>query len=400
MHVLHIHGHPGMLGGSERSLQISISALAALGVTSSVLCGIAPVPASRLAGVEQLVVNPAIFGRPFRGASKNVRGKRALLREVTALKPDVIHIRLNLRPSYVKALAARWPTMYNAAVPICPNDKRFRFAQEEICERPVGLACLTQGHRHDGCGVLSSGRIATRRRFLRRIWRTKRLFRSLASCRYVVASSNWQRDRLITDGLPSDRVIVVAPPIELASPVLIRPGGRPVVAFVGRLVREKGVDHLLRASAAVETTHEVWIIGEGQERSMLEQLAETLGIADRVKFMGGVEPDQLLDKLATATVVVVPSLWPETFNQVGPQAASLGCWVVIYDGGGVRDWTGLYPNVVPIPHGEWRGIASAVDQALRTPAPKPDPGTPHFRPSDNAEELFRLYRLALSRPAA
>ncbi len=63
------------------------------------------------------------------------------------------------------------------------------------------------------------------------------------------------------------------------------------ILFVGRLVRRKGADLLLDAFArlgSVDSAKCLAIVGDGPERSCLEEIARALGIAARVVFLGGV----------------------------------------------------------------------------------------------------------------
>lgn len=60
---------------------------------------------------------------------------------------------------------------------------------------------------------------------------------------------------------------------------------RPVVASVGRLVVEKGLEVLLRAIVEVPSVR-LEIIGDGPDRSRLAQLAGQLGVTERVRFAG------------------------------------------------------------------------------------------------------------------
>lgn len=69
------------------------------------------------------------------------------------------------------------------------------------------------------------------------------------------------------------------------------PAGQLQIGSIGRLDAMKGHDVLLRAMAQVDGVKLV-ILGEGAERSSLEQLAQRLGIADRVAMPGWVEQPQ------------------------------------------------------------------------------------------------------------
>lgn len=84
----------------------------------------------------------------------------------------------------------------------------------------------------------------------------------------------------------------------------------PVLGFVGRLVREKGVDDLLRAAALISPELpdlRVLVVGEGPDRSALHDLAHSLGIAERVLFAGWISPERLPDHLAACSMFVGPS---------------------------------------------------------------------------------------------
>jgi len=87
-------------------------------------------------------------------------------------------------------------------------------------------------------------------------------------------------------------------------------GHRPLrIGLIGRLVPNKGPETALRAFAdliARGASAELEVIGDGPLRGRLEGLARTLGLADRVRFMGHLpDPAEALRKL---DVVVRPSL--------------------------------------------------------------------------------------------
>ncbi|MBD2355803.1 glycosyltransferase [Tolypothrix sp. FACHB-123] len=78
---------------------------------------------------------------------------------------------------------------------------------------------------------------------------------------------------------------------------------------MGRLLHWKGFHLGLRAFAQANlATAEYWIVGDGPESQRLQTLAETLGIAPRVKFWGRLPREQTLSKLGECHVLVHPSL--------------------------------------------------------------------------------------------
>jgi len=78
---------------------------------------------------------------------------------------------------------------------------------------------------------------------------------------------------------------------------------------------------------------EYWIIGEGPERNYLERLAQRLGCADAVRFLGWVPREELPQYLAEIDVLLHPSLH-EQFGYVALEAMAASRPVVCLDVGG------------------------------------------------------------------
>lgn len=78
---------------------------------------------------------------------------------------------------------------------------------------------------------------------------------------------------------------------------------------MGRLLHWKGFYLGIRAFAAANIPDaEYWILGDGPERENFRQLAQALGVGDRVKFFGNLSRPQTLERLAECHVLVHPSL--------------------------------------------------------------------------------------------
>jgi ABC-type polysaccharide/polyol phosphate export permease/glycosyltransferase involved in cell wall biosynthesis len=98
--------------------------------------------------------------------------------------------------------------------------------------------------------------------------------------------------------------------------------GRLVLAC-GRLVPYKGFDVLVRS--AVGQRFDVWIVGDGRERSHLERLIRHLGVEDRVRLLGTVPDSELVKFMQIADVFVLPSVTnAETFGLVQLEAMAAG----------------------------------------------------------------------------
>jgi glycosyltransferase involved in cell wall biosynthesis len=108
--------------------------------------------------------------------------------------------------------------------------------------------------------------------------------------------------------------------------------------FAGQIIRGKGVDLLLKALAKLKVPFECLILGDGNHRGYCQRLCARLNLADRVQFRGFVPPDELQRFYLDASVFVVPSVWPEPFGMVGPEAMRYGLPVIAFDVGGIKEW--------------------------------------------------------------
>jgi glycosyltransferase involved in cell wall biosynthesis len=138
------------------------------------------------------------------------------------------------------------------------------------------------------------------------------------------------------------------------------------VVFAGRLVRPKGVDVLVRAARHVDG--EFVICGSGKRLDALRRLASRLGVGKRIDFRGWLGPQELAHELAEASVVAIPSLWPEPFGLVGIEALAAGRPVVASATGGVEDWLDHERTGLCVPAGDERALAGALSQLLDDPA--------------------------------
>lgn len=121
------------------------------------------------------------------------------------------------------------------------------------------------------------------------------------------------------------------------------PGRGFVVGYVGRLVREKGVDLLVRAAAGLPGAWQLVIAGDGPERETLVDLAKELGVATRVFFDGQIPSTRVPAFLQELSVLVLPSRsrpnWTEQFGRVLVEAMACGIPVLGSESGEI-------PNVI------------------------------------------------------
>jgi glycosyltransferase involved in cell wall biosynthesis len=116
------------------------------------------------------------------------------------------------------------------------------------------------------------------------------------------------------------------------------PGAKLELIFVGGLVPRKACDLALRAAAPLLRADlaRFTIVGDGQERSRLQELARSLGIEKAVLFCGWLSHVEVLKRLRSADVMVFPSLRDNGAGVVF-EALATGAVPVVADFGGPGD---------------------------------------------------------------
>ena len=135
-------------------------------------------------------------------------------------------------------------------------------------------------------------------------WRAKRL---TARCvdKHVGVGEQTSREVESLVGLPTGSVLTIHNGVpDEHRPAAHRPWPGPVVGAIGRFEPQKGFDLLIRALAHIDGVSLV-LVGEGSERPRLEELAESVGVADRVVWQGWT--DEARSYLGTFDVVALPS---------------------------------------------------------------------------------------------
>jgi glycosyltransferase involved in cell wall biosynthesis len=148
-----------------------------------------------------------------------------------------------------------------------------------------------------------------------------------------------------------------------------REGAPFVIGYAGRLVSEKGVADLLRAAAHLPGDWQVRLLGSGPEQKALEKLADSLGIAGRVRFEGQIPSGEMPEHLARLHALVLPSHsrpnWVEQFGRILIEAMVSGVPVIGSDSGEI-------PNVIEdaglvYPEGEIDALRERIERLIVDP---------------------------------
>jgi colanic acid/amylovoran biosynthesis glycosyltransferase len=135
--------------------------------------------------------------------------------------------------------------------------------------------------------------------------------------------------------------------------------------FVGRLVAAKGLPILLEALAALEDA-QLQVAGDGPDRKMLEDLARSLGIANRVEFLGYQSQAKVRELLSKADVFALSS-FAEGVPVVLMEAMAAGIPVVATRIAGIPELVRHEENGLIVSPGDSAGVAAAIRDLLDDP---------------------------------
>jgi glycosyltransferase involved in cell wall biosynthesis len=142
------------------------------------------------------------------------------------------------------------------------------------------------------------------------------------------------------------------------------PGAKLELIFVGGLVPRKACDLALRGAAPLlrkDLAH-FTVVGDGPERSRLEQLTRSLGIENSVTFCGGLNHTEALSRMRSADALVFPSV-RDFGGGVVFEALAAGAVPVVVDFGGPGDI--VHPDVgYKVPFTNERDVVSGIEKIL------------------------------------
>jgi 1,2-diacylglycerol 3-alpha-glucosyltransferase len=192
---------------------------------------------------------------------------------------------------------------------------------------------------------------------------------------HVIFPTRTQQQAFIEEGLKKPSTVIsngldishYSPRDHLEKDIEVRyalPPG-PRILFVGRLAKDKKIDVLIRAMLPIWSAHRghLIVVGRGDDRQQLKELAESLGLQDSVHFLGFVPEEDLpglyrqSDIFAIASDVEVQSI-PTL------QAAATGLPIVAANAAALPELVEDSTNGYLVPPGDPSAFAVALQRIL------------------------------------
>jgi glycosyltransferase involved in cell wall biosynthesis len=335
-------------GGVETHVMASAAVLAENGMNVSVAAARIESPAPQ-PGIA-LFHSPQLFNTQVSPETR--------LGEALSSQPLAIHAHQLADPELVAFMQVRAPVLLSAhGYTACTSGVHY-FHPGQECDRAHGPGCVANLSLR-GCAHTRQVRVLPSA--------YKQAGRAVEALRRADLAVSYSSavDRHLSANNVTRRTVVPYFPT-----VVPRVGSghatRRRVVFAGRVVAPKGVAVLIRAARAVEG--EFVVCGDGWRLDEMRRLARRLGVEERVCFRGWLGADELARELAEASVVVMPSIWPEPFGLVGIEALAAGRPVVASATGGIGDWLDDGVSGLSVKPGDPRALAGALNELLADPA--------------------------------
>lgn len=294
--------------------------------------------------------SPSAFGTVLKTASPLAAWK--VRKVIRRFKPDIVHVRMfmtQLSPA-ILPLLKNIPSIYHAVSHemICPTVNNVLPDGSE-CKEQAGRACRQ-------CLSPQAWTLAMAQRKLFKRW--------MGAFDAIVANSEGLREQLESNGFENVKMIFNGVPSQPERPPLSNP---PTVTYAGRLTSEKGPQPLVKAMAQVVNripNAQLIVAGDGPQSDMLRLLADELGIAESITWLGWIPRDDMGKALESGWVHVVPSLARETFGLTCAEAMLRGSPVVAANHGGLADQVLDGKTGFLTPPGDVAAMAEAIQLLL------------------------------------
>jgi len=179
--------------------------------------------------------------------------------------------------------------------------------------------------------------------------------------RYI-ALTEFARRKFIKGGIDAAKLVVK--PNFVQDPPAVGPGGGGYALFVGRLLEGKGTHTLLRAWRELPSFR-LKIVGDGALRRPLEEMARRENL--NVEFAGRLDRGAVLEVLARADILVIPSEWYEGFPMVVAESYACGTPILASRIGSLDELIQEGVTGAKFPAGDASSLASALRRMLADP---------------------------------
>lgn len=301
------------------------------------------------------------------GLRSSLKAKKLIKEIIKKENPDILHlhnVQHVISPLILKYLYSIKPvvmTVHDIRV-LCPS---FRWkvipGYNEICDHPMGLRCF----KNNCYPFLNDKRTL--------FWNIHKFLLMayalmiLKKMDRLIVPSSYIKEELIRNSFPRESIRVI--PHYFDNTAIFtkeeKKESKKTILYVGKLDSIKGCMQFIESLSLLNSDR--WraeIVGEGPAKEEAKQLVERLKLEDRVKFRGKLSVDELNICYTNSSIVVMPSMVPESFGLVGIEAMAFENPVVAFDSGGIKEWLVNNETGFLVKRGNVRELSCKISQLL------------------------------------
>ncbi len=257
--------------------------------------------------------------------------KRKFEALIKAEKPDIIHLHIfqhQISPSILDIIKKyNIPTVYTAhdLKMICLNYKMMH--HNRICEECKGKhwrkclknKCVKDSRTKSVINVIEGYFHSIKK--------------SYDNIDYVITPSCFYKNKFIEMGVEQDRLIHIPNFLAQIEPMVnTRTDNGDYFLYFGRLSEEKGILTLVEAMKCVDFN--LYIVGTGP---LIDTISEIVGNNSNIKILGFMKGQELIDIVANAKAIILPSEWYENGPYTAIEALQLGRPIIGSNIGGIPE---------------------------------------------------------------
>lgn len=235
--------------------------------------------------------------------------KKKMEEALEDFKPDIVHLnnfQRQLSASIIEPIKKRRiPIVFTAhdVQAICPaiimldNNKN-------VCEK-----CM--GGKYINCIRKKCNKGSTLKSIIGAIegkyYRNKRIY--FKEIDKIISPTEFYKLKFIEDGVDPKRVDAIHNFIDVAK-YNVELEDEGYALYIGRLAKEKGILNLIEAFSKLDS-EKLYIAGEGPEKENIQRIIKNKKLEERIKLLGFLSKDEVIEKTRKCRFIVVPSIWYE-----------------------------------------------------------------------------------------
>lgn len=355
MRILHINDHCTHVGGIENYIADVNRLLKSKGHSSHLMC---------FRGQSEKYLIPDTFSISVQQARHLDSGTLAILNSsLVKYQPDVAFVHGVANPGIIEWVARNVPTLayVHSLYLVCPGYARYLRKSRTSCHHRVGAICIVNAQKERCCYGRNP---KTHWEKLRWVQRLINVYKNLT----IMVGSEFMGDLLRLNGV-SRNGIYTLPPVFFSSeiPTYHPPPDHKTILFVGRLIPEKGFDILIEELKKISSEWKLLVAGEAEKNGEYRKLVANLGLASQITFLDHQSESQIDKLYRQCSFVVIPSIGPESYGRVGPEAFRRGRPAIAFAVGGIPEWLDDGVNGLIAEEGDTEKLGRLINHLINNP---------------------------------